>query len=131
MNKEEDSFNLKKRLRSFRYAFAGLGNLLRREHNARIHLAAALLVTTLGLLLKLAPSEWVLLAIVIFLVLITEILNTALEELCDQVSTEKLERIKRIKDYGAAAVFLSALLAVLAGLLIFIPRLIQWIEHIN
>ena len=55
---------------------------------------------------------------------ITEILNTAVENLADHVSPEENERIGKVKDLGALAVILSAVLAVITGCVVFLPRLL-------
>jgi diacylglycerol kinase (ATP) len=122
MNSER--FSLKSRLRSFRFALSGLRSLLKYEHNSRIHLIAAVLAIILGVLLKLSPSEWTLLIILIGFVFITELLNSSIESLCDHTDPEKNELIRKAKDYSAAAVLVSALVAVVAGCLIFIPKII-------
>jgi diacylglycerol kinase len=116
-------FSLKSRFRSLGYALNGLRLLLKYEHNSRIHLVAAVTAILLGFLLKITISEWLLLIIVIGLVFITELTNSSLESLADRINPEKNELIKKAKDYSAAAVLISALVAVAAGCLIFIPRI--------
>ena len=125
MSKTREPFTMKKRLNSFRNAFAGIRSLLVYEHNARIHLLAALLAVALGLALQITLWKWSVLAIVIFLVLIAEIFNSAIEKLADVVSPGFNEQIKKVKDYCAAAVLLASVLAVIAGLIIFLPELIR------
>jgi diacylglycerol kinase (ATP) len=112
MSKTREPFTMKKRLRSFRYAFAGIRNLLEYEHNARIHLLAAILATILGVVLHIDPWQWAILA-------------AAIERLADVVSPGYKEEIRIIKDYCAAAVFLASILAVIAGIIIFLPELIR------
>ena len=104
---------------------AGIRNLLVYEHNARIHLLAAILATILGAALKIAPWQWAILAMAIFGVFIAEIFNSAIERLSDVVSPGHHEEIRKDKDYGAAAVLLASILAVIAGLIIFLPELIR------
>jgi diacylglycerol kinase (ATP) len=124
-NISSKKFSLKSRLKSLRFAFAGLWSLLKNEHNARIHLVAAILALTLGIILKINPFEWSLLIIVIGLVFLTELLNTAIENLADDVEPEWNEKIRNTKDYAAAAVLISAIISIIAGGLIFIPRLLD------
>ena len=125
MGQSREPFSLKKRLRSFSYAFAGIRNLLVYEHNFRIHVLVALLATILGIVLHLSLWQWAVIAIAIFMVLIAEIINSAIENLADVVSPGYNEAIKRIKDYCAAAVFLASILAVIAGLLVFLPEILR------
>ena len=102
----------------------GLNSLLKFEHNSRIHLAAAILAISAGLLLKINLTEWSLLFIVMGIVFITELFNSAMEALADRIDPEMNELIRKAKDYSAAAVLISAVVAVITGCLIFIPRLL-------
>ena len=125
MSKTKEPFTLKKRLLSFKYAFAGIRNLLVYEHNSRIHLLVAILAAVLGIVLHISAWQWAVLAIAIFIVFIAEIFNSAIEKLADVVSPGYHEEIKKVKDYCAAAVLLASILAVIAGILIFLPELIR------
>ncbi|MFI3244380.1 MAG: diacylglycerol kinase family protein [Akkermansia sp.] len=116
-------FSLRARARSFGYAFQGLATLLREEPNARIHLFFAMLAIALGLLLQIATMEWLLIILCIGIVFATEALNTAIEAICDRVTTNHDPFIKKAKDCGAAATFLVAMGSALIGVLIFIPKL--------
>ncbi len=118
-------FSISKRLASFKYAFSGLGSLIRHEHNARVHLLVALLVIAMGFVLGISPVEWMILVITITIVFIAEILNSAIESLADHVSPEYSELIKRVKDYCAAAVLIAAIASVIVGLIIFLPKVIR------
>lgn len=122
MNSERFSF--KSRFRSFSFALNGLRSLIKYEHNSRIHFVAAAIAIVLGVLLKLSTYEWPLLIIVIGFVFITELLNSSIESLANRIDPERNEMIKKAKDYSAAAVLVSALIAVISGCLIFIPKII-------
>ena len=117
-------FTLKSRLGSFRFALNGLRLLLKNEHNSRIHLASAIAAAGLGIVVKLDHYEWSLLIIAIGLVFIAELLNSSVEALADRVDPEWNELIMKAKDYSAAAVLISAIIALAVGGLIFIPRLL-------
>ena len=125
MSKTQEPFRVKPRLLSFKYAFAGIRNLLVYEHNSRIHLLVAILVSILGIVLHISPWQWAILAIAIFGVFIAEIFNSAIEKLADVVSPGYHEEIKKVKDYCAAAVLLASMLAVIAGIIIFLPEIIR------
>lgn len=116
-------FSLSERVRSFKYAFAGLKTLFLEEHNARIHAAAAVVATILGFVLDISPNEWIALVIVIGAVFVCELFNTSLEALADFASPEKHPQIKKVKDLAAAAVLMSALSALITGAIIFLPKL--------
>jgi diacylglycerol kinase len=115
-------FSLKSRLESFRFALNGLLLLLKNEHNSRIHILAAIIAIVMGIIMKLDHYEWSLLVIVIGAVFLTELLNSSIESLADLIDPEFNELIMRAKDYSAAAVLISAIVAIVVGGLIFIPK---------
>lgn len=120
---DNKGFSIKKVLRSFRFAFRGVGVLFREEHNAWVHLFATILVITAGFIFQISRIEWALVAFAIGLVFAAEILNSALERLCDIVQPEQDKRIGDIKDLCAAGVLLCALAAAAIGLLVFLPKI--------
>jgi diacylglycerol kinase len=113
------------RIQSFRHAFSGWWYVLRTQRNAWIHLLATLAVFILGLILKLSNTEWAILTLAIGLVWTAEFVNTALEAVVDLASPETHPLARVGKDVGAAAVLISATLAVVVGLLILGPPLIS------
>lgn len=115
-------FTLKARLNSFVNAFHGIGIMLREEHNAWIHCAAAVLVTVAGLLTGLSRTEWIAIVFAIGMVMGAEALNTSVERLSDVVQPERDERIRRAKDLSAGAVLFCAIAAAIVGLIIFLPK---------
>ena len=119
---EKENFSIKKRLQSFRFAIKGIKNLIINEHNARIHLTALLVVIGLGLFFKLELMEWVAITIVSGIVILTELINTAIENLADIVEPKWNEKIGKIKDYSAGAVLVAAIVSVIVGGVIFIPK---------
>lgn len=127
---KDEKFSIRKRLRSFGYAFDGLKRLIREEHNARIHVVAALVAIFLGLLLKISFSEWIPIALVIGAVFIAELFNSAIENLADFVSPQKHETIKKVKDMAAAAVLVCAITAVAVACLVFLPKIWELFEKV-
>jgi diacylglycerol kinase (ATP) len=121
---EPEKFSLRSRIKSFSYAIAGIREFIRREHNARIHLAATIAVIVAAWALKISPMEAVSLTLVIGLVWITELLNTCIERMADLITLERNPNIKFIKDLAAGAVLVAAATAVIVGLFIFIPKII-------
>ena len=120
---ERTKFSFHSRLKSFKFALAGFRELLIREHNARIHLAATVGVVVVGVVFHVSTTEAAVLAAVTGGVWITEILNTCVERIMDFFHPEEHPHIKYIKDLAAGAVLAAAFTAVVAGLLIFIPKL--------
>jgi len=111
-------------LHSFRYAFAGLWRALRTQRNLRIHFLAAMAVTAMGLWLHLDALRWAVLALTIALVFFAEMVNTVTEAAIDLVTEEYHPLAKVAKDVSAGAVLVTAVAAVVVGLLILGPPLL-------
>ena len=114
-------FSLKERLQSFRYAFAGIAFMLRTQHNARIHLAATVIVLVTSAALQISVADWRWIVVALALVWVAEAFNTALEHLCDVVSPSYSLAVKYAKDVAAAAVLLNAIAALCIGVLTITP----------
>jgi len=121
---EEQKFSIRSRIKSFTYAGAGISRFIRREHNARIHLAATIIVAIAAWAFKVSHLEAIALISAIGLVWVTEMLNTCLERTADLISKEEHPEIKIIKDLAAGAVLVAAITAVIIGLFIFIPKIL-------
>ncbi len=121
---QPEKFSLRSRIRSFRYAIAGIIAFIRQEHNAWIHMAATIAVVAAGFFFGVSRMEAVALTVVTGGVWITEMLNTAIEKMADLVHPEDHPVIKFIKDLAAGAVLVAAVTAVIVGLIIFIPKLL-------
>ncbi|MFR9619946.1 MAG: diacylglycerol kinase family protein [Rikenellaceae bacterium] len=121
-------FSIGKRLASFGFAWQGIVALVRDEHNARIHLVAAVVASAMGFWLNISSMEWVAIVGCIGLVIAAEAMNSAVEAVCDRVSPEKHELIKKAKDCGAAAVLIVSISAAIVGSIVFIPRLLMLIN---
>ncbi|GAP68082.1 diacylglycerol kinase [Bacteroidales bacterium 6E] len=120
---DTEPFSFQKRIKSFIYAFRGIMRLVKKEHNARIHLVILVLVIVAGLTFKLGTYEWMAVVFASGLVFISELFNTAIEKLADEVDPKWNERIGQVKDFAAGAVLVSALVAIFIGALVFIPRI--------
>lgn len=111
--------DIKKNLKSYKYAIKGLKHILLLENNARIHLAATIIVLALSAYFKIETNEWLWIALAITLVWITELLNTAIEKIVDFISPEYHPTAGKIKDLAAAAVLIAAIFALVIGVIIF------------
>ncbi len=116
-------FNVTSRIRSFGYALDGLAFVMRTQHNAWIHLIAAVSVAGAGFAVGLLAADWLWIILAIALVWIAEVINTAFEHLCDLVQPEFHASVKAAKDVAAGAVLLAACTATLIGALVFWPHL--------
>lgn len=106
---------------SFSYAFSGVLYAFFRERNLKIHLLAAILAIFLGFYFDLSRIEWAILLLTIFLVVIVETINTAIEKTIDLVTKEYHPLAKIAKNVAAGAVLLSAINAIIIGIIIFGP----------
>lgn len=111
---------------SFKYAFSGIFYAFKNERNFKVQLFVAILVIITAFILKVNNQEWSLLIICILIVLSLEMLNTALEKICDLIHPEKHPQIKIIKDVAAGAVLLAAIGATVIGLIILLPKLLLY-----
>jgi diacylglycerol kinase (ATP) len=116
-------FSVLARLKSFRYAFAGIFFMLRTQHNAWLHLVATIVVIAAGFALRITADDWRWLVVAIVLVWVAETVNTAFEHLCDVVQPEFHASVQRAKDIAAGAVLVCVIGAVILGALVFAPYL--------
>jgi diacylglycerol kinase (ATP) len=126
MNNSHDTFSFSGRIRSGTHAVHGIIEMLRSQHNAWVHAVATFCVIVAGGIFGISNTQWCLLVLVVTIVWVAEGLNTAFEFLCDVASPEFHPLVKKSKDVAAGAVLLSAVGAVIVGLIIFIPYLISW-----
>jgi diacylglycerol kinase (ATP) len=120
---------MKKLMRSFGYAFNGIAYATKTQLNFRIHIVASLLAVYMGYALHISVSEWQWVIMCIALVLIIELLNTAIEFLTDLVSPAYNKLAGHVKDVSAGAVVIAALFALVMGSIIFLPKLLLLIKH--
>ena len=114
---------VRKLIDSFNYAVSGIVYTLETQRNMRIHFTAAFLVLILSLFFNLDRNELLLLIFAISLVIITEMINTAIEKTIDLYTGEYHPLAKIGKDVAAGAVLISTVNALIVGYLIFFNRL--------
>lgn len=124
MSNDPTKFSVRARLKSFVYAWAGIIRFFKTEHNAQIHLAATAVTIILAAVLKVNKTEAVAVIFAIAFVWVTEMINTAIEKLMDFISLERHPQIKNIKDMAAGAVLVAAIVAVIIGCIVFLPKLL-------
>lgn len=115
----------KRLAKSFIYAFKGLFKTFHEEQNLRIQTTVGFLVIIAGFYFKINQMEWALIIIMIGLVILMEIVNSAAERITDVLKPRINEYVKEIKDIMAAAVMISSIMAVVVGVIIFYPYLIK------
>ncbi len=107
-------------VKSFHFALRGLKFCILNERNMRIHIVVFLFVVYFAALFGLEESEWISLIVVSALVLICEMINTAIEALVN-LGTSSYDNVARVaKDVAAGAVFLTALMSLVVGCVLFI-----------
>lgn len=116
---------MKKLFRSFGFAWKGLKTAVSTEVNMKIHLTVAILVVAAGFLFRISNFEWIAVILCIGLVFSAEIFNTSIETLVDKVSPNIDPLAGRTKDIAAGAVLVAAVISVVVGLLIFLPKIIS------
>lgn len=114
-------FDIKKLIKSFLYAFEGIVYAFRYNQNIWIHFIAAFLVIHTSILLHVTPFEKGILGIMILLVISTEMINTAIEQMTDLIIKEHRQEAKIAKDVSAGMVLLTTIGSVIVGFLIFLP----------
>ena len=117
-------------IKSFSFALNGLKVCILKGANFRIHLLCTAIVIALALFFNISTIEWLVLLLCIGFVLAMEMLNTAIEQLCDVVHKEIHVGIKLTKDIAAGAVLLSAIIAAICGAFIFLPKIFSFIQSI-
>jgi diacylglycerol kinase len=121
--KSNKPFSISARLKSFVHAFEGILDFIKYEPQAVIHAIATVLVVAAGFYFSINTTEWIAVIVAIGLVIISEMVNTAIEKLTDMVSPEYNPRAKVVKDLAAGAVLIAALVAAMIGIVVFLPKL--------
>ena len=116
-------------IRSLGFAVHGIKTAYSREANFRIHSFCTILVILAGIVFNISCIEWIILTICTCAVLFAELMNTAIEELCNIVHRERHRGIKLVKDVSAAAVLVTAIGAAICAAIIFIPKIILFINQ--
>jgi undecaprenol kinase len=112
-------------LNPFRYALEGIAEALATQRHLRIHVVVAALVTLFGILLRLSRVDLALLLMAIALVVIAELLNSAVELAVDLASPTLNPIARRAKNIAAGAVLLAAFASAVIGVLTLAPSLFR------
>lgn len=114
---------IKRFVKSFNYALDGLKYAFKYEQNIIAHTFATILVIAFGIIFHISYIEWLILFLIIGLVIATELINTSIEATIDLITKEKNPLAKVAKDTAAATVMVFAVIAVILGLMIFVPKI--------
>ena len=123
MKNPNDSF-LIGRLKSLKFAVRGAWLLITTEHSIMAQFSLGILITILGFFMNISVNEWMFQSLAIGMVLVAESLNTGIEKLCDFVHPDFHKKIGFIKDISAGAATFAAIIAVVIGMIIYLPKFI-------
>lgn len=105
--------------------FNGLRNFFRYERSALVYLIASAFTIGAGIILQMSMMEWIMIFFVLLTMLASELLNTAIEAVCDLVSPEYNPFVKIAKDSGSAATGVLSILWAIMILMIYLPKVIE------
>lgn len=117
--------------RAFGCAMRGILTAVQTERNMKIHIAAALIVFIAAALLQLDRISWLFLVLVVSVVFIAELVNTAVEAIIDLVSPEEHVLARVAKDTAAGAALVAAVFAVAIGIMVFYEPVWEWIQSLT
>ena len=110
---------MKKQLKSFGFAIRGFVGAVCGEGHLRFHLVAAVYVLVFSLFYHFSAAQTAALVVLIASVIAAELFNTAIENVCDAITKEQNEYIKRAKDISAGAVLVLSVAAVIVAVIFF------------
>jgi len=116
--------SIKRLGKSFKYALVGIKKVFVEEQNFQIHLVVTAIVLILAVYFNIEIWQFIILLLLVALMLILEIINSIVERLIDLLKPRIHEYVKDIKDMAAAIVFIGAFIAILIGIMIFVPYII-------
>ena len=120
-------YDLKKQIYSFSYAWKGIAHGFCREQNLRFHLCVALLTVVAGWGVGISRMEWIAVILCIGGVIAAELMNSAIERVVDLASPTLHPLAGQAKDLAAGAVLVTAIAAVIVGIVIFLPYLTRFL----
>src|SRR3989344_4236819 len=111
--------------RSFGYSLEGFLHALRQNSNLRIQLIVAMVVVILSIFFRINKYEMSILGVVILLVISSEMINTAIEEMVNLITQEHRKEARIAKDVAAGMVLVAAVGSVIIGSIIFTPYILK------
>lgn len=123
MNSERNFFL--NRIKAIKYAAKGFWILITSEFSVIAQVGIGIVMTIIGFLMHLSATEWLFQIMAIGLILVAESLNTAIEKMADFIHPDYHKQIGRIKDISAGAAFFAAIIAIIIGLIIYVPKFIM------
>lgn len=119
--------NNKSLVKSFGHALEGLSHAIKQNRNLKIHFSVALIVVFVSLFFHVTAFEMSVLGIMILLVISSEMINTAIEEMVNLITQEHKKEAKIAKDVASGMVLVASVGSVIVGILIFVPHILRLI----
>ena len=113
---------------SFKYALEGVWFAFSNNQNLQIHVAVAILVAVMSVVFRINGFEMGILGVIILLVIAAEMINTAIEEMVDLITTEHRQEAKIAKDVAAGMVLVTAVGSIVVGALVFLPHILKMLR---
>ncbi len=124
-NNESEKFSIVKRARSLKHAVRGIAVFVKSTHNSWLHIFFFSVAIILGFCLKITQTQWLAIIIVSGIVFMAESFNTAIEIDINLTSPDFHPYAKDTKDVAAGAVLISAVMALIVGILVFLPYFVK------
>lgn len=121
--KRKQSLGLKSFYDTNVYSISGIINYYTHEASGIRHLVVFAIQIILAIVFNANVYEWIILLMLMFLILSIELVNTAIESVCDLVSPEYHKLVKIAKDSGSGATYAIAVLTGIVNLIIFLPKI--------
>lgn len=112
---------------TFKFALEGIRVSILNEKNIRFHLVFSVIVIVLAIIFNLTQTEWLFILIAIAGMIVVEMINTAIERVVDLVTDQYHPLAGQAKDIAAGAVLIYAILSVIIGMIIFIPKILMFL----
>lgn len=116
--------SIKRFLKSFKYSFSGIRYAFYTEQNIIVMFVVAIITLILGILLKLNYTERLIIVLLIGMIMALEMINCAIEATVDLVTLDKKPLAKIAKDCASGAVGIMSVIAIILGIMIFLPKII-------
>lgn len=121
---------LKRLTSSLKYAGDGLKYAYKNEQSMTIHIIITLIVITFGIILNISSYEWIIVVLCIGIMMCFELVNTSIEAAVDLTTNEYNEKAKVAKDVAAAVSVMFSITSIIVGLIIFVPKVFDFIRSI-
>lgn len=113
--------------KSVGHAIDGIEYAINHERNIKIEIFMGIVASILGFLLNISIFEWIVVILLIATILALELVNTAIERTVDLITKDYEELAKASKDMAAGAVLIVSMFSTIIGILIYIPKIIDFL----